>query len=164
MDIQYVKCEKEDRGFFRFLDPYEKLRILSLPFGFAMGALLEEGDKLIPVGLLVASVSDESFITEWLAVSPDHQWSGIGEGLLYRAFKIASDLGLETVQAVFLPEYEKEIALKHAKIYFEERLFKKKIEAGADEDMMLADIKVSASIKDCQLLSDMTSGDSRKCL
>ena len=164
MSIKYVRVTKKDSIFFDFLDPYEKLRILSLPFGIAMGAVEEKEDELIPVGILVASVSDEVFIIEWLAVSLDHVSCSIGEGLLYRAFEAASYLGLKYVQAVFLPEYEKEAALKYSKGYFEKRLFNKKYEAGADVDLLLSDIKTLAGTKECQILNDMTSEKRRKCI
>ena len=164
MSIQYVRVTKKDSTFFEFLDPYEKLRILSLPFGFAMGALSEEGEELIPAGLLVAAVSDEALITEWLAVASDQKGEGIGEGLLYRAFEAASELGLKTIKAVFLPEYEKETALKYAKNYFEKRLFTKKYEAGLDADLLISDIRTQRIKRDCMTLSEMTSVEKRKCI
>ena len=164
MKIRYALLKKKDSVFFSFLDPYEKLRILSLPFGLAIGAIDEEGDITIPVGLLVASVSDETLITEWLVVSPDYRWSGIGEGLLYRAFEAASALLLSTVQAFFMPEYEKEGLLKNSESFFAERMFRIKRKAGADVDLFLPDLTIPAGIKNCVPLSRMASADRKKCI
>ena len=164
MSTLYVRVTKRDSSFFEFLDPYEKLRLLSLPFGFAMGALEEDGDELIPVGLLVASVSDEALFTEWLSVSLDHRWRGIGEGLLYRAFETAADLGLGTVRAVFMPEYDKEEIFKHAKTYFEKRLFTKKYRAGADVELELYGIKTTEKTAECKSFSDMSLAERSKCV
>lgn len=169
--VRYVRIYEQDAKYFSFLDPYEKLRLLSLPIGLAMGVLQDTDGEVTPVGLLVAAVSEETIIIEWMAVEPDHRWMGIGEEMLYRMFMMASEAHFETMSVAIMPEYEKERMLKGAEKYFSERLFTSKHIIGGDAEISLGELRDAPIIKTApkdqpgiRMLSDMTGQERRECI
>ena len=169
--LHFYRLKKVDAEFFRGMDPYERVRLISLPFCFAIGAIKDEGEEKVPAGLLVASMSNETLIVEWLAVTPEYQWNGIGENLLCKAFQIALGNGISTVQTVIMPEYEKEVALKDAEEYFRERLFTGKTEIGGDIEFMLSEAANASFLKKdnekegaCRFLSDFTTAERKNII
>ncbi len=103
--IRLVRLTKEDIACFQALDPFERLRFLSLPQGFAIGAVYEDGDISETVGLLSGTASSEMLTIEWLVVSPLYRYREIGERLLVETFKMAKAGNIETLSAVLLPVY-----------------------------------------------------------
>ena len=146
-NLRIVRIKKEDAKYFSFLDPYEKLRLLSLPVGFAMGVLDDSNNTVEPVGLLVATISEETIYIEWMAVDPSYRWRGIGDEMLYRVFRMASDIRLESIGVVILPEYERERLLRGSKKYFTERLFRQELSIGGDAEVMLGELMDNPQIK-----------------
>ena len=144
---RFVRIKKEDAKYFSYLDPYEKLRLLTLPMGLAMGVLKNEEGKVKPVGLLVATVSEETIIIEWMAVDPEHRWRGIGEEMLYRMFRIAEDADLSTLSVAVMPEYGKERMLRGAEKYFAERLFTTEHSIGGDAEITLGELSDGPIVK-----------------
>ena len=100
--IRLVRLTKEDIACFQALDPFERLRFLSLPQGFAIGAVYEDGDISETVGLLSGTASSEMLTIEWLVVSPGYRYREIGESLLAQTFKMAKAGNIETLSAVLL--------------------------------------------------------------
>lgn len=133
---KYIRLTSEDAAYFKDLDPYEKLGLLNMPYGFALGALRRHEYSLEPIGLLVGTICMEQIIIEWLLIKPEHQFEGHGEELLDGVFKLADAFNIPTLKAVISPGYEKEPLLKGAKRYFEERLF-------SESDQFIADTYLS---------------------
>ena len=168
---RFVRIKKEDAKLFSYLDPYEKLRLLSLPIGFAMGVLQDTDGEVAPVGLLVAAVSEETIIIEWMAVAPEHRWRGLGEEMLYRMFMMAADAHIDTLSVAIMPEYEKERLLKGAERYFAERLFTAKHVIGGDAEISLGELRDASVIKKAptdqpgiRTLSELTGQERRECI
>ena len=168
---RYVRLEKEDAIFFKELDPFDKLSLLSMPYGFSIGVLEDDNDALKTIGLLVGCVSEEVISVEWLVVAPEYRYKGIGEELLLTVFQMADAGDIPELAAPLLPEYEKEVFSHNAKSFFMERLFDKNITIGADAfyqlleltetDLMKKDKGANASIS---RFSQMTGAQVRDCI
>ena len=169
-DFNFVRLTKQDAVYFKELDPFEKLELLSMPYGFALGVVEDNDEDLIPTGLLIGTASEEMITIEWMVIEPTHQYQGLGEELLDTVFRMAVAGNIPTVAATLLPEYEKEVFAKGAKSYFEERLFTKTQETGADAfyqviDFLETDLcekgKANPAIRS---LSEMTKAETKECL
>ena len=142
-NLRFVRIGREDAEYFSFLDPFEKLNLLSMPYGFAIGALSDTGESLAPVGLLVGTVTEDMITIEWIVVEPEHQYQGIGEEMLVNIFKMGESAHIETIAAVIQPDYEKEDFTKGAKDYFAERLFEVSDPIGGDICYKMIDLTES---------------------
>ncbi len=170
-NYRYVRIGREDAEYFSFLDPFEKLNLLSMPYGFALGALEDTGDSLAPVALLVGTASEEMITIEWIVVEPEHQYQGIGEELLVNIFKMGESANIETIAAAILPEYEKESFTQGSKEYFADRLFDTEDPIGGDTLCKLIDLTESDFMKkphdtnsEITSFSKMTGAQKRECL
>lgn len=167
---KYVRLTGEDASYFKELDPYEKLVLLNMPYGFAMGVLRKHGYSLEPIGLLVGTICMEQIIIEWLLIRPEYQFEGHGEELLDSVFKMAVAFNIPTLNAVISPAYEKEPLLKGAKRYFEERLFSESDSISEDVYLSLESLRnntlkrKSAGNGSFIPLSEMSGEDQRKAL
>ncbi len=167
---RYVRLEQRDAVYFRGLDPYEKLGILSMPYGFGIGVLEDSEKALEPIGLMIGTASEERITIEWLVVEPGHQFEGIGEQLVVTVFEMAQGGSIPEVAAALSPEFEKEKLTGGARSYFEERLFTRAEELGPDGYYQLAELAMSKVAKAevdeeaFKPLADMTSTQARDCL
>ncbi len=48
--LHFYRLKKVDAEFFRGMDPYERVRLISLPFCFAIGVIKDEGEEKVPAG------------------------------------------------------------------------------------------------------------------
>lgn len=142
-DIKIFRLHESERQFFEQLDPFEKLRLLEHPYGFALGAVVEDEESAFPAALCCGTLSDEKAAIEWLVVRPEYQLQGIGDSMLDLVFRIARSAGVENVAAIILPEYTKEKYLKNAKQYFVDQLFTVENNIGGDMDLFLSDLSRS---------------------
>ena len=142
MDEQFrtIRISKEEIALFQELDPFEKLRLLSMPYGFAIGVLSGEGEQTEKAGLLVGTLSSEMLTIEWIVIDPKFQFQGAGEILMVALFRMAEKGKITTIGTVMQPEYIKETALQEANRYFEERLFESETRIGGDLDCQLIDL------------------------
>ena len=170
-NLRLVRIGRDEAEYFSFLDPFEKLNLLSMPYGFAIGALSDTGESLSPVGLLVGTVTEEMITIEWIVVEPEHQYQGIGEEMLVNIFKMGESAQIGTIGAAILPEYEKENFTKGSKSYFEERLFDIEEPIGGDACYKLIDLTESEFMSktyttDAEILpfTKMTGPQKRECL
>ena len=99
--IIIVRVLPEDFDSFRIFDPYDCLDLCALPGSYALGALEDVGDQKEhrPVGLFVATVSDEALVIEWMATDPGYRNLGVGDAFLEAATAAAKGLGLSEVHA-----------------------------------------------------------------
>ncbi len=144
---EYVRIMEEDALFFRSLDPFEKLNLLSMPAGFAIGVLdRKDEESLLPIGLLVGTASEELITIEWLAVEDIYRYKGIGEELVVSVYEMAEAGQVPKVAAILSPDYEKEELTHGVRSYFEERLFEKEQPIGADSLCQIIDLVESEYI------------------
>ena len=170
--FRYIRIKSEDAHFFAGLDPFEKLGVLSLPCGFALGVFYDSVEEIEIAGLMCGTATRESFTIEWMVVDPKFMGMGIGEELLSRAFLMAAVGGIEETSAVIMPEYVKENFTKDAESYFKERLFDTEKEIGSDMDFYLSELYESDFMKGGakisgitrRPLSDMTGAKRRECI
>ena len=155
---KYIRIGKEDAKYFNSLDPFDRLSFLSMPYGFAIGAFLEDEDSMTPAGIMVGCASEEFLSVEWLAVDPDYRFQGIGEELLIKAFQLADVGNIPVLYVPMLPDFKKEIATQNAKSYFEERLFTDKETIGADEFCQLVELTDSGIMKNDSDVRNSISG------
>ncbi len=168
-NFRYVRLKTEDVSFFDFMDPFEKLVLLEQYYGFAIGVLFDDGETIEPVGVLVGTASEEQISVEWLVVLPEYQYQGIGEELLRITFEMAVNGNIPEVCVAILPDVTREKFARGAKEYFEERLFTRKEEIGADTYCQLLDLASSKSLKQAaedslESFSDMTGQQVRECI
>ena len=168
-NFRYVRLKTEDVTFFQPMDPFERLGLLDLYYGFAIGALFDDGESIEPVGLLVGTADEEKISIEWLVVMPEYQYRGIGEELLRIVFEMASNGKIPEVCVAMLPDVTREKFARGAKEYFEERLFTRKEEIGADTYCQLLDLESSKTLKNysdvsCESFADMTGSQVRECI
>lgn len=167
---KYIRLTGGDAAYFKDLDPYEKLGLINMPYGFALGALRRHEYSLEPIGLLVGTICMEQIIIEWLLIKPEHQFEGHGEELLDSAFKLADAFNIPILKAVISPDYEKEPLLKGAKTYFEERLFSESDSICADMYLSLETLRLKAQGHKSSgngsfiPLSEMSGEEQRKAL
>ena len=170
MDVyRYIRLEIKDIDAFSSLDPYEKLRLLNLSNGFAVGVLKVSGEALYPAGLLCGLLLADTVSIEWVAVEKELRGNGIGEELILKAFSIAEAYNALYVTAIFPAEYEKEKSLAGAASFFGERLFVNKQKVCADIECSLTDVERSAwgkallkkkdELKQVQKLSEFDTND-----
>lgn len=168
-NFRYVRLKTEDATFFQPMDPFERLGFLDLYYGFAIGVLFDEGESIEPVGLLVGTANEERISIEWLVVMPEYQYRGIGEELLRIVFEMASKGKIPEVCVAMLPDMERERFTRGAKGYFEERLFTRKEEIGADTYCQILDFESSKTLKKttdvpCESFADMTGHQVWECI
>lgn len=171
-NYEFVRIMEEDAQFFRSLDPFEKLNLLSMPAGFAIGVLdRKDEESLIPIGLLVGTASEELITIEWLVVEGDYRFQGIGEELVVSVYEMAEAGNIPNAAVILSPEYEKEELTRNARSYFEERLFEKEHTIGADSycqiiDLLESDYIAKGDDPDAQTLafSQMTGEQKRQSL
>ncbi|MBQ7614047.1 MAG: hypothetical protein IJU77_03320 [Butyrivibrio sp.] len=144
---RYVRLSADDMEYFRYLDPFERLIFASMPYGFAIGALFDDGESLIPAGILVGTATQELLTIEWIAVEPQYKYRGIGEQLLIYAYKMAVTGNIPEVAATILPEYGNENLTFGAAGYFKERLFTRKRQIGQDLFCQLVDFEEMGSLE-----------------
>lgn len=146
--FRYVRLSADDMGYFRYLDPYEKACFLNMPYGFAIGVLWDDEEKLVPAGLMIGTACEEMLTIEWIAVDPDYRYQGVGEELVVLAYKMAVSGNIPLVGAVMLSNFKRESLTEGADGYFEQRLFTKKEEIWDDLYCDLSDLPESGSKKE----------------
>ena len=143
----YVRVRKDDAQFFCDMDPFEKLGVLSSPFGFAIGVFYDTPGEIKIAGLMCGSATPESLTVDWLVTNPAFMRQGIGEELLSRAFLMAAIGGIKEVYASIFPDYLKEELTKDGEKYLRARLFTGEREIGSDMDFLISEIMDSDFMK-----------------
>jgi hypothetical protein len=97
--------------------------LLENPKGFALLGLSETENGTQPAGILIGTISQDIVSIDWLAVAKSLCGRGLGERLLFAAFKIAEEAGVKNVAAVMSDDLFKEKLAHGAQMYFMEHFF-----------------------------------------
>lgn len=153
-NLYFRSLTKKDLAVISMLDPFMIGKLLVLPSGFGIGALLQEGEDLSIVGMVIGTVSEEAIYIEWMAVASDLQYKQIGEELLKQVFELALSLDKEKVHAVIHSRHLKNPFAYECDRYFKEHLFEEETVVGEDICITLDTIAQSNLIKMGQSIMD----------
>ena len=118
MKMKVLRLRKEETYYFAWLDPFDYLDRLSLPHYFALAGLEKTGKEDVPTALLVASMSGNNLVIEWLCVDPDKRQQGYGSAMVQELFSIAKRGGIGQVSLRVREEDEMTALWENAADFF----------------------------------------------
>ncbi|MCR4892427.1 MAG: GNAT family N-acetyltransferase [Lachnospiraceae bacterium] len=122
--MNIVLVDYDNSMYFSELAPEHERACLALPYAGGLGALVEEGDSLVPAGLLIYEESeDEELIIRWLYVLERFRYKGIGERLLAELCSVAGESGYEGISVFFCEDVGEKEYLERYRSYFTEKGF-----------------------------------------
>ena len=153
-NLYYRSLTKKDILLISALGPAIMGDLLALPWGYGIGALLQEGEDLSVVGVVIGTVSEDAVCIEWMSVASDMQYKEIGHELLIRVFDLAISMDKERVEAAIHSRYLKNPLTGGCNKYFKERLFEEKTTVGEDIYTDLGEISKGILIKPGQSMKE----------
>ena len=94
-DIRIYQVLPKDFEAFRIYDPLDRLDLAALPGTVVLGAVdLEDRKDPETAGLLIATLQEDRYLLEWLAVSPHYRGREVGAELLDTMFAVCERAGL----------------------------------------------------------------------